>query len=72
MHFDNTSKIMIRKNAQKKNSICNSFTGAIARNLSCPAVSHNCILHVDESGNTIRFVKKKAPIVLCCFGEKYP
>lgn len=46
------------------------LTGAMARNLSWPAVSQSCILQLVPSGRTIFLVKKKAPIVLCCFGEK--
>ena len=48
------------------------LTGAIARNRSCPAVSHSCILHMTPFGKLNFFVKKKAPIVDCCFGAKYP
>jgi hypothetical protein len=40
--------------------------GAIARNRSCPAVSQIWILHASPCAVTIFFVRKNAPIVLCC------
>ena len=71
-HTHTHTSIHNNNNNNNNNSLTHSLTGAIARNLSCPAVSQSCILHCAPFGSVNVLAKKNAPMVDCCLGAKYP